>query len=145
MTDTRVLKNADITYEIIGAFYHVYNDLGFGYLEKVYQLAMEVELRRRGLRVAREASVRVHYEGMDLCGYKMDMLVNETVLVEIKSTQELHPVATRQAYNYLRATNLEVALLLHFGPKAKFHRLYCPNAVEATLPDLTGNDSDKDG
>jgi hypothetical protein len=76
----------------------------------------------------------VYYEGIGFCQYRMDMVVNETLLVEVKSTLELHRVATRQVHNYLRATNLEVGLLLHFGPEAKFYRLYSPNAENPPNP-----------
>jgi GxxExxY protein len=122
------LAEEELTHLIIGAFFRVYNNLGFGFLEHVYATALERELLRLGLRVAREYWVRIYYDGAELCQQRLDFAVNECVVVEIKSTVELHRSASRQLLSYLRATNLEVGLLFHFGPEAKFYRLYAPNA-----------------
>jgi GxxExxY protein len=116
-----------LTESIIGAFYAVYRKLGFGFLEHVYVLAMERELRARGHCVARELSVRITYDGEELCTQRIDMVVDGKVVVEIKSTYELHAAAQRQLYNYLRATNLEVGLLFHFGREPQFYRLMYRN------------------
>jgi GxxExxY protein len=121
------LAEERLTHAIIGAFFRVYNLLGFGFLEHVYAAALEIELKRRGLRVSREYSVRIYYGGEELCRQRLDFVVEDKVVVEIKSTFELHKRAGRQLRNYLRATDLEVGLLLHFGPEAKFYRLYAPN------------------
>lgn len=117
------LLQRDTTHDVIGAFYEVYKELGFGFLEHVYSLALERELRARGRSVVREVSIPVYYKGDLLTKHRVDMIVDGVVVVEIKSTYALPPIAKRQTLNYLRATNLEVALLLHFGPEAKFHRL----------------------
>lgn len=122
------LLSQDVTHAIIGGFYAVYNALGYGFLEHVYQLAMAQELRDRGLRVDGQVAVRVHYKGVEIAQQRLDMLVNDTVVVEIKATQELHRAAQRQVYSYLSATRLEVGLLLHFGPDARFYRIVKPNA-----------------
>jgi GxxExxY protein len=122
-----------LTGSIIGAFYAVYRTLGFGFLEHVYVLAMERELRTRGHRVARELSVDIMYDGEELCTQRLDMVVDERVVVETKSTYELHPTAQRQLYNYLRASRLEVGLLFHFGREPQFFRLMCRN-VQAERP-----------
>jgi GxxExxY protein len=114
-----------LTHSVIGAFFEVYNNLGYGFLEHVYVMALERELIARKHRVAREVAVPVFYKGHDLAEQRLDMIVDEKLVVEIKSTHELHKSANRQVYNYLRSTNLEVGLLLHFGPDAKFHRLIC--------------------
>jgi GxxExxY protein len=121
------LTEQRLTRSIIGAFYEVYKQLGFGFLEHVYILALERELLARGHRVARELSVRVMYKGDLLCTQRIDMVVDDKVIVETKSTFHLHPSADRQLYSYLRASNLEVGLLLHFGRDAKFYRSYCRN------------------
>ncbi|HVZ48410.1 MAG TPA: GxxExxY protein [Gemmatimonadaceae bacterium] len=113
--------------EILKYFYRTYNTLGFGYLEQVYAAAMTYELRRAGIEVAREYAVRVMYDGVELGFHRLDMVVAGAVVVEIKATATLHPVARRQLYNYLRATNLEHGLLLYFGPEPRFQRLYVPN------------------
>lgn len=116
-----------LTHSVIGAFFEVYNTLGFGFLEHIYVMALERELLARGHRVAREVWVRVTYKGEELGIQRIDMVVDDRVVVEIKATAKLHESATRQLYNYLRATNLEVGLLFHFGIKAAFHREICRN------------------
>src|SRR5688572_4764645 len=118
-----------LTRSIIGAFYRVYRTLGFGFLEHVYILALERELRVRGHQVAREVGVRIMYDGEELCTQRLDMVVDDKVVVETKSTYELHPAAQRQLYNYLRATRLEVGLLFHFGREPQFYRLMYRNPI----------------
>jgi GxxExxY protein len=125
-----------LTRSIIGAFYSVYRTLGFGFLEHVYIMALERELRARGHRVAREMSVDVMYKGEELCTQRLDMVVDDRVVVEIKSTYELHPAAQRQLYKYLRATKLEVGLLFHFGREPEFYRLMCRNPTRSAARDL---------
>ena len=122
------LAEERLTHLIIGAFFRVYNQLGFGFLEHVYAAALERELLRLGLDVCREYWVRIYYDGAELCQQRLDFVVNDKVVVEAKSTFALHKAASRQLLNYLRATNLEVGLLFHFGPEARFYRLYAPNA-----------------
>ena len=141
------LAEERLTHSIIGAFFHVYNTLGFGFLEHVYAAALERELIRRGLTVSRERSVRIYYEGVELCQQRLDFVVDEKVVVEIKSTFELHRSAARQLRSYLRATNLEVGLLFHFGPEAKFYRLSGPNdrKVHQAAEVLTDKDKNESG
>jgi GxxExxY protein len=112
-----------LTHSVIGAFYDVYNALGFGFLEHVYTKALERELRARGHRVGREVSVVVHYRGEALVTQRLDMIVDEILVVETKSTYQLHKAASRQVYNYLKATTLRLGLLLHFGPEPAFYRV----------------------
>jgi len=111
-----------LTKSVIGAFFEVYNTLGFGFLENVYVMAMQRELRDRGHTVRRQVAVRVVYKGEHLSTQRLDMIVDDRLVLEIKSTYHLHPAAIRQIYNYLRGTDLEVGLLLHFGPEPKFYR-----------------------
>jgi GxxExxY protein len=117
------LIEEQLTKSVIGAFYEVYNTLGYRYLEQVYLAALERELRARGHAVGREVWVPVHYKGEVISRQRLDMIVDERLVVEAKSTQELHKSAPRQVYNYLRATRLQVGLLLHFGPEPAFYRL----------------------
>lgn len=119
------LIDEKLTGSVIGAFYEVYNTLGYGFLESVYAAALERELRDRGHRVAREMKVRVMYKGEELTTQRLDMIVDDRLVIEIKSTFDVHKAANRQVFSYLRATNLEVGLLLHFGPEARFHRIIC--------------------
>lgn len=121
-TDHSELLHADITESIIGAFFEVYNTLGCGFLEFPYSLAMERELIERKRHVGREVAVPLFYKADQLCTYRLDMLVDHQVVVEIKSADDLPRSAIRQLNNYLAATRLEVGLLLHFGPKPKFYR-----------------------
>ena len=116
------LVEEELTRSIIGAFYEVYNTLRFGFLENLYVKAMTRELTARGHRVSREALIPVMYKGEQLGRQRIDMIVDGKVIVETKSTLELHKAAKRQVYNYLCATNLDVGLLLHFGPEPRFYR-----------------------
>jgi GxxExxY protein len=113
----------EITESIIACFFAVYDRLGFGFLENVYCGAMTHELRRRGHRVSREVLTPVYYDGVKVARYKMDFVVDDVVVLEIKSTERLNPNDQRQLLNYLRATPFTVGLLFHFGPKPKFYRL----------------------
>ena len=120
-----------LTYSVIGAFFEVYNTLGFGFLEQFYVAALEWELRARGHRVARQVRVRVMYKGVELGQQRLDMVVDERLVVEVKSTAQLHKHAPRQVYNYLKGSQLEVGLLLHFGPEPAFYRLISSNALSS--------------
>jgi GxxExxY protein len=124
---TRILLEERLTRSVIGAFYEVYNTLGFGFLEHVYVMALERELIERGHRIAREVSVHVSYKGHVLAVQRIDMIVDDRLVVETKSGVERPGAAQRQLLNYLRATNLEVGLLLHFGLEPRFHRLVSTN------------------
>lgn len=106
----------ELTYSVIGAF-EVCNTLGYGFLEHVYSLGMERELAARGHRVSREYAAMIYYKGEALTSQRLDMIVDEKLIVELKATETLNRSASRQLYNYLRSTNLELGLLLHFGPK----------------------------
>ena len=130
MSGSRLVQE-QLTRSIIGAFYEVYNTLGHGFLEHLYVAALERELLARGHRVARELGVRIMYKGEELGVQRLDLVVDRAVVVEVKSTSSLDKVAPRQLYNYLHATNLEVGLLLHFGPHPKFYRVLCENDLEA--------------
>jgi GxxExxY protein len=121
------LLERETTNVVIGAFYEVYNALGFGFLEHVYSLALERVLIGRGRLVGREVSVPVWFQGEILTSQRIDLIVDEKVVVEVKASHILPPTAQRQTTNYLRATRLEVALLLHFGPKPRFYRLVHTN------------------
>jgi GxxExxY protein len=121
------LLHEEITHSIIGAFHEVHNALGFGYLEHVYILALEIELKARGHAVAREVSVPVFYKGFPLTHQRFDMVIDGKVLVETKSTPKLPEIAPRQVRSYLQGTMLEVGLLLHFGQSANHFRIICSN------------------
>ena len=127
---TERLVHEQLTRSVIGAFYEVYNTFKHGLLESLYLAALERELLDRGHRVARECAVRIIYKGEEIGWQRLDMVVDNVLIVEAKSTSVLHESAARQLYTYLRATNLEVGLLLHFGPKAQFFRLVYENQLK---------------
>ena len=116
------------TSSIIGAFFVTYNKLGSGFLESVYAAALQRELLGRGHSVQREVAVQVLYDGEPLALQRLDFLVDDVIVLELKSCPHLPPRATRQLHNYLRATRLSVGLLLHFGEKPHVHRVFVSHA-----------------
>jgi GxxExxY protein len=119
------LVDEELTESIIGAFYEVYNQLDYGYLESIYAESLARELLKRGHRVEREVLIRVFYKGESVGVQRIDMLVDRRIVLEIKSTHDLSKASYRQLLSYLRGSELQVGLLLHFGPKPAFHRLIC--------------------
>jgi GxxExxY protein len=101
----------------------VYNALGYGFLEHVCSNALSLELRNRGLHVAREVAVEVQYQGQSVGNFRMDMVVERRAIIEIKSCATVGLGEQRQLHNYLKAAKLPVGLLLHFGPNPDFRRL----------------------
>jgi len=118
-----VLLEEDVTREIIGAFYEVYNALGYGFLERIYSRALEIAIKRRGLTVELEFPIEVFFQGQQIGVHRLDMLVQGRVVVENKSTRKLVDADTRQLRSSVTAANLAVGLLLHFGPRPSFHRV----------------------
>lgn len=116
------LRYGDVTKEIIGAAYAVHNTLGFGFLEKVYENAMVVELGERGVNVEQQAPVTVYYHDTIVGEYTCDLLVEGKVLVELKSVKNLAEIHHAQIVHYLRALRLELGLLINFGPAIEIKR-----------------------
>lgn len=112
----------DITSAIIQAFYKVYNTLGYGFLEKVYENAMRIELIKADLQVEQQKNIKVYYESEQVGDYFADLLVNNLVIVELKAAESICEEHETQLLNYLKATNIEVGLLLNFGKKAEIKR-----------------------
>jgi GxxExxY protein len=123
MTPRRTAFGHEHTYAVIGAFYDVYNRFGFGLLESVYAAALVQEIEGRGLFVDRELWVDVFYKGQRIGKQRIDIVVNHSLIVEVKATEFLPPFSRRQVLTYLRATELELALILHFGPRPRAYRL----------------------
>jgi GxxExxY protein len=121
------LLHAGLTEQILGVYYDVYAELGHGFLEKICQRAMVIALRDVGLSVAERAPFPVHFRGELLGDFFADVVVNGLVLVEIKATGGLRPWDEAQTLNYLRASRLEVALILNFGPKREHWRRILTN------------------
>ena len=109
-------KHSNITGQIIKAFYKVYNILGYGFLEKVYENALAIELRERGLSVVQQAPIKVYYREQSVGDYYPDLLVDGKVIVELKAVEALADKHNAQLLNYLKATEIQVGLLLNFGP-----------------------------
>jgi GxxExxY protein len=107
---------------VIGAFFEVYNELRFGFLEGIYLKALERELLGRGHNIVRQFGAPVVYKGEVIGVQRLDMVVDDKLVVEAKSSENLPPTAIRQLDSYLKATRLEIGLVLHFGPKARFYR-----------------------
>jgi GxxExxY protein len=127
------LVHGDLTREIIGAFYDVYNGLGFGFVESVYQRAIPVALAKRGVQCAREVPMDVQFEGVEVGVYRADLIVDGKVIVECKVAEKIVRVHELQLLNYLRATGLSVGLILNFGHQATFRRLLLTSPKEGSV------------
>ena len=112
-----------LTRGVIGAFYKVYNTLGHGFLESVYSRALYIELGRRGLSVKREVTVTAFYEQYPVGRFRVDLLVDDRLAVELKAGRVTVPEDRQQLQNWLRASNLTLGLLFHFGTRPTFYRL----------------------
>lgn len=116
------MKHEEITNDIIKAFYKVYNVLGYGFLEKVYENAMRIELRQMGFFVEQQKRIDVYYFSEEVGDYYADLVVNEQVIVELKAAEAIAEEHEKQLINYLKATEIEVGLLLNFGKKPELKR-----------------------
>ena len=119
---SKPLKHGDLTDKIIGAFYKVYNRLGHGFLEKVYENALVMELRKQGLNVRQQSPIHVYYENELIGEYFADLIVDDKVIVELKAAEAIDEAHLAQLTNYLKATRQEVGLLLNFGTEPVFMR-----------------------
>ena len=117
----------DLTDIIVGAFYDVYHELGHGFVESVYERSMVIALGRRGVLVQRQVPVVVHYQGEPVGTFCADLVVERAVIAELKACRALEPAHEAQVLNYLRATAIEVGLLLHFAPKPTVRRFILTN------------------
>ena len=125
--------HAEVTERIIAAFYNVYNTLGYGFLEKVYQNAMVVEMTARGLNIVPQAPLKVYYSGVVVGEYFADFLVEGCVIVELKAAEGIATEHHAQLLNYLKATDIDVGLLLNFGPKPEVRRKVYETARQRAL------------
>ena len=112
----------DLTDQVIKSFYKVYNTLGFGFLEKVYQNSLFIELRNQGLQCEAQKQIKVHYEGYEVGEYYPDIIVNGILILELKASECLIEAHEFQLINYLKSTNIELGLLLNFGKKPEIRR-----------------------
>jgi GxxExxY protein len=116
------MKYQELTENIIKAAYTVHNTLGYGFLEKVYQNALVIELAKRGIKADSEKPIKVFYEGRIVGDYVCDLIVDDRVILELKAVKELNDIHEVQLVNYLKATVVEVGLLINFGPSVKIKR-----------------------
>lgn len=117
------MKYEALTEKIIGLFYDVYNELGSGFLESVYENSMLIALREAGMNCHAQHPITVHFRGHEVGNFRADIIVENDVLLELKAGSAIEQVHIAQTLNYLRATKIEIALILNFGPKPEFKRL----------------------
>ena len=120
-------KHEELTQRVIGVFYEVYNELGYGFLESVYREAMRLALTQAGLQVKTEVPVPVSFRGVVVGIFRADLIVNGCLLVELKAMEQISRQHASQTMHYLRATPIEVALLMNFGPLPRFQRFVLDN------------------
>jgi GxxExxY protein len=121
------MKHEELTQKIIGIFYDVYNELGGWFLESVYEEAMMMALRDSGIKAENQVSLPVWFRGKKIGDFKADIVVENKVLLELKAARRIDPAHEAQTIHYLKSTDIEVALLLNFGPRAEFRRLLLDN------------------
>ena len=121
------ILHKDLTETIIGAYYNVYNTLGYGFLEKVYETSMAIELDEFGLEFITQHPIDVYYKGQRVGKYFADIIVENTIIIELKANEYLCKEDECQLLNYLKATDIEVGLLFNFGKKPEFKRLVYSN------------------
>ena len=131
-TDQHRLKHGELTEKIIGIFYDVYNELGYGFLESVYEKAMLKALRSAGLQVESQVSVSVWFREEQVGDFYADLVVQGTVILELKAARAIERAHEAQLLNYLKATDIEVGLLLNFGERPEFRRLLFDNERKKT-------------
>lgn len=128
------MRHEEVSALILKGFYAVYNNLGAGFLEKVYENAMVLELRQEGLDVEQQEKIPVYYRGSKIGEYFADLIVNGIVVVELKAAEFLKAEHFAQLTHYLKATDKELGLLLNFGRKPEFKRVIFTNDQKLGLP-----------
>ena len=113
----------EMTERIIKCFYEVYNTLGYGCLESVYESALEIELKRNGLFVERQKEISVHYKGEVVGIFRMDLVVEKKIIIELKATSAILPVHESQVIHYLKSSGMKLGYLVNFGEKINFKRM----------------------
>ena len=122
MEENDVLIPQELIDIILTQFYRISNDLGYGFLERVYQNALYFALVDAGLKCEAEKPIKIYHDGRVVGDYRADLLVEDSVILELKACEELNPSHEAQLINYLKSTKIEVGYLLNFGKKAKFSR-----------------------
>ncbi len=125
--DQRGLKHAELTERLIGIFFNLYNEIGHGFLESVYEQAFSLVLAENGIFFERQIAIPVWFHGQKIGEFRADLLVDRKVLIELKTGRDIDSAWEKQLLNYLRATDVEVGLLFNFGPTAQFKRYVFEN------------------
>ena len=120
--DYQDFKYVELTEKIIEIYYRVYNKLGYGFLEKIYENAMMIEFKKENISAVSQSAIKVLYEGEIVGEYFADILISDKIILEIKAAKNVAEEHETQLLNYLKATNIEVGLLLNYGPKPNFKR-----------------------
>lgn len=126
-------KQSELTNKVLRCFYTVYNKLGYGFLEKVYENALLLELRKNGLNAVRQVALKVYYDSVEIGYYFADIIVDDAIIVEIKAAEGLVEMHEAQLTNYLKATSIEVGLLLNFGKTPQCKRKVFSNQFKKLL------------
>jgi len=140
----REFKHKELSERVIMAFYDVYNKLGYGFLEKVYENALLMELEKKGLTAESQKPITVTYDGRVVGEYFADIFVEDAILAEIKAVKNLTSEHEAQVLNYLKATDIEVGLLLNFGPKPEVRRKAFNNARKRKWTQLDAEKADQE-
>lgn len=127
------LLHQELTDVIIKTFYEVYNELGYGFLERVYQNSLYLELKNKGLKVEAQRKINVYYKGIEVGQYYADLIVEDLVILELKAADCIVKEFENQILNYLKGTNCEVGLLLNFGTKPEFKRKIFENSRKVRI------------
>lgn len=123
-------QHSDLTEKIIKCFYSVYNSLGYGFLEKVYENSFAIELKQNGLFAIQQMPIKVFYKDQPVGDYFADLVVENKIIIELKAQEALAPENEAQLLNYLKATKFEIELLLNFGKKPEIKRKIFSNNLK---------------
>lgn len=127
------MLHKEITEKIIQAYYKVYNTMGYGFLEKIYENSLSIALKKAGLKVEQQKNIKVYFEAEEVGDYYADLLVENLVIIEVKAAKSLAEEHEAQLVNYLKATTIEVSLLLNFGKAPNFKRKIFENRFKKNL------------
>jgi GxxExxY protein len=122
MHGSKDLKYREITEKILSCFYNVYNELGYGFLEKVYENSLLYELKQNGLKCIKQKPIKAYYKSQVVGEYFADLVVENKIILELKAVESIKKEHEHQLVNYLRSTDMNIGLLLNFGKKPEFKR-----------------------
>ena len=133
------LKHKEVTDIVLKSFYDVYNELGHGFLESIYEKAMCIVLEQNGIGVESQKEISVYFQGQVIGNFRADIVVNDLIILELKAVHQIAPTHEAQLINYLKATSIEVGMLLNFGEKPTFKRMAFDNQRKNPRPNTHKN------